>query len=112
MARRPKWTEEEDQILIKTVGRASENLLYCFYRVSKRIHKTPNAVKFRWYAHWKPYFQEHPEESPFRSINKKANNGVMKNIARNKQHLKEYQTNLTKPFKVKFKEALQILFSK
>lgn len=111
MARGPKWTEGEDQILIKAVGRASENLLYCFYRVSRKVHKTPDSVKQRWYRHWKPYYQEHPEESPFRSINKKVDNGVMKNIPRNKQHLKEHQKKLNKPFRVKFKEALKILFS-
>lgn len=106
-----RWTKEEDQILIRTISRKSENLSYAFFLASKKLNRTPEAVELRYYNALRPYFLEHPDEAPFHNINKKADNGVIKNATRY-TNVKEHQTNLTKPFKVKFKEALKILFSK
>lgn len=46
----PKWTEEEDQILIENIGKNPLNLRMCFIVTSTRIRRTPAACAARWYG--------------------------------------------------------------
>lgn len=105
-----RWTKEEDQILIRTISRKSENLSYAFFLASKKLNRTPEAVELRYYSALRPYFLAHPDEAPFHNIDKKKDNGVIKNASRY-TNVKEHQKKLNKSFRVKFKEALKILFS-
>ena len=106
-----RWTKEEDMALVKAVSRKPDNLLYAFYILSKKIDRTPEAISGHYYATIKPYYQEHPEEAPFRLIGGKTGSGSIKNVPRNRPYLKEHLKKLTKPFKERFKEALKLLFA-
>ena len=46
----PKWTPEEDQILIENIGKNPLNLKMCFVVTSTRIRRTPSACASRWYG--------------------------------------------------------------
>lgn len=46
----PKWTEEEDQILIENIGHNPLNLRMCFLATSARIRRSPSACASRWYG--------------------------------------------------------------
>lgn len=44
------WTEEEDQILIESVGKNPLNLRMCFVTTSTLIRRSPSACSGRWYG--------------------------------------------------------------
>lgn len=45
-----KWTEEEDNRLLRQVRTFPQNLSRCFLIVSEEIHRTPSAVANHWYT--------------------------------------------------------------
>lgn len=45
-----KWTEEEDNQLLRQVRAFPQNLNKCFLIVSEEIHRTPGAVANHWYT--------------------------------------------------------------
>lgn len=45
-----KWTEEENQILIRYIKPRINNLHACFMLVSEQINRTPCAIAAHWYS--------------------------------------------------------------
>lgn len=45
-----KWTEEEDNLLLRQVKAFPQNLNRCFLMVSQNIDRTPAAVASHWYT--------------------------------------------------------------
>ena len=45
-----KWTEEEEQLLLRQVRAFPQNLNKCFLIVSESIDRTPKAVCAHWYV--------------------------------------------------------------
>lgn len=45
-----KWTEEEDNLLLRQVKAFPQNLNRCFLMVSQNIDRTPAAVANHWYT--------------------------------------------------------------
>lgn len=48
--RNHKYTHKEDSIIVKEVHECPQNLNEAFYRASKQINRTLNAIQFRWYT--------------------------------------------------------------
>lgn len=46
----PRWTDEEDQVLIENIGRNPLNLRMCFLATSTSIRRSPSACASRWYG--------------------------------------------------------------
>lgn len=46
-----KYTKEEDDIIIKAVRKCPENLKRAFERASKKIGRSPNCIKQRYYGY-------------------------------------------------------------
>ena len=46
-----RWTNEEDERLIKNVRNYPTNLKHAFMLTSKEIQRTPGAVASRWYLY-------------------------------------------------------------
>lgn len=44
-----KWTEEEDQLLLRQVRAFPQNLSKCFLIVAESTDRTPQAVCYHWY---------------------------------------------------------------
>lgn len=44
-----KWTEEEENLLLRQVKANPQNLKQCFISVSRNIDRTPLAVTHHWY---------------------------------------------------------------
>ncbi len=44
-----KWTQEEDELLLRQVKAFPQNLNRCFLMVSQNIDRTPGAVANHWY---------------------------------------------------------------
>lgn len=45
-----KWTEEEDQLLLRQVRAFPQNLSKCFLMVAQNTDRTPQAVANHWYS--------------------------------------------------------------
>lgn len=45
-----RWTEEEDQLLLRQVRAFPQNLAKCFLIVSESLDRTPGAVCSHWYT--------------------------------------------------------------
>ena len=77
-----KWTEEEDNRLLRQVRAFPQNLNRCFLIVSEEIGRTPGAVANHWYTvvSKKPdsvcFFTASPKHV---SRNRKNGNGVESN---------------------------------
>ena len=77
-----KWTEEEDNRLLRQVRAFPQNLNRCFLIVSEEIRRTPGAVANHWYTvvSKKPdsvcFFTASPKHV---SRNRKNGNGVESN---------------------------------
>lgn len=48
--RNRRWTNEEDQILLRHVKARPQNLHYCFMMVSEMIGRTEGAIANHWYS--------------------------------------------------------------
>lgn len=45
-----KWTEEEDNLLLRQVKASPQNLSQCFLMVAQNTDRTPGAVANHWYT--------------------------------------------------------------
>lgn len=45
-----KWTEEEDELLLRQVRAFPQNLNRCFLMVAQNIDRSPGAVANHWYS--------------------------------------------------------------
>lgn len=45
-----RWTEEENQRVLRHVRARPQNLTFCFTMVAEEIGRTPSAVAAHWYA--------------------------------------------------------------
>lgn len=49
MSQRKRWTDEEEQVIIREVSNTPNNLESAFRRASTSINRTPKAIAMRWH---------------------------------------------------------------
>lgn len=64
MSRNRKWTQQEDERLLRQVKAFPQNLHKCFLIVSEEIARSPKAVA----AHWYTSLSKRPEVLAFGTI--------------------------------------------
>ena len=72
-----KFTKREDNKIIKEVSQNSENISYCFARLSTELHRTEDSIRNRYYSYLRPKMMEDPKRAAFiLGDRKKLNPGV------------------------------------
>lgn len=98
MAGGPLFTPKEDALILREVCKHPENIQKCFIAVSKKIGRSVSSIHYRYYRFIKPKYQGTPTTRKRFSLNgQKEINGLIKNIPKNREYLREYQTPVKKP---------------
>ena len=80
-----KFTKREDNKIIKEVSQNSENILYCFARLSTELHRTEDSIRNRYYKHLRPKMIENPKKAAFVLGDRKKINPAVKVVPRGKE---------------------------
>lgn len=97
MGRGPAFTAKEDAIILREVCKHPENIHKCFINVSEKTGRSVSSVECRYYRHIKPKYQGTPTTGKRFSLNgQKEINGLIKNIAKNREYLRQHQTPVKK----------------
>ena len=82
---RKKYTKREDNKIIKEVSQNSENIYYCFTRLSTELHRTEDSIRNRYYGHLRPKMIENPKKAAFILGDRKKINPAVKIVPRGKE---------------------------
>lgn len=77
-----KWTEEEENLLIRQVRAFPQNLNKCFLMVAQNIDRTPSAVA----GHWYTVVSKKPDSTCFFTASSK-------HVSRNRKNGKGVESN-------------------
>lgn len=77
-----KWTEEEDNLLLRQVRAFPQNLNKCFLMVAQNIDRTPGAVANHWYT----VVSKRPDSTCFFTASSK-------HVSRNRKNGKGVESN-------------------
>lgn len=80
-----KFTKREDNKIIKEISQNSENISYCFTRLSTDLHRTEHSIRNRYYAHLRPKMMKDPKKAAFILGDKKKLNPGVKVVPRGKE---------------------------
>lgn len=98
MAGGPLFTKKEDARILREVCKHPENIHKCFITVSEKTDRSVASIQYRYYHYIKPKFQGTPTTGKGFSLNgQKEINGLIKNIAKNREYLRKHQTPVKKP---------------
>lgn len=82
---RKKYTKREDNKIIKEVSQNSENIIYCFARLSTELNRTEDSIRHRYYAYLRPKMIENPKKAAFVLGDRKKINPAVKIVPRGKE---------------------------
>lgn len=98
MAKGPLFTKKEDARILREVSKHPENIHKCFVNISEKTGRSVSSIENRYYRHIKPKYQGTPTTRKGFSLNgQKEINGLIKNIAKNREYLRKHQTPVKKP---------------
>ena len=84
-ASKKKFTKREDNKIIKEISQNSENISYCFARLSTDLHRTEKSIRNRYYHYLRPKMIENPKKAAFILGDRKKLNPAVKVVPRGKE---------------------------
>ena len=82
MATRKRFTKREDNKIIREVSENSENINYCFARLSQEMHRSESTLRTRYYRYLRPKLKNDPKKAAFILGDKAKLNPMTKNVKR------------------------------
>lgn len=80
-----RFTKREDNKIIKEISQNSENISYCFARLSTELHRTEKSIQNRYYKQLRPKMVEDPKKAAFILGDRKKLNPAVKVVPRGKE---------------------------
>jgi len=80
-----RFTKREDNKIIKEVSQNSENISYCFARLSTELHRTEPSIRNRYYGYLRPKMVENPKKAAFVLGDRSKINPAVKVVPRGKE---------------------------